>query len=100
LTATWHATCQVWRSATLSLWRAPCVAAVAMAPLALILVVRLPSAAMSSISLLRRYYGEREGPFGLRRLPCFGREERAAVTRICVEPGVLRCRVRSWAPST
>ena len=38
LTATWHATCQVWRSATHSLWRAPCVAAVAMAPLALILV--------------------------------------------------------------
>ena len=30
LTATWHATCQVWRSATHSLWRAPCVAAVAL----------------------------------------------------------------------
>jgi hypothetical protein len=44
------------------------------------------------------FYGE--GPFGLRRLPCFGREEGCAVTRICVEPGVLRCRVRSWAPST
>ena len=28
LTATWHATCQVWRAATHSLWRAPCVAAV------------------------------------------------------------------------
>jgi hypothetical protein len=43
LTATWHATCQVWRVATHSLWAGPCVAAVwaavAMAPLAFILAV-------------------------------------------------------------
>jgi hypothetical protein len=49
-----HLACQVWRAATHSLWRAPCVAAVAMAPLALILVVRLPSAVMSSTARAHR----------------------------------------------
>jgi hypothetical protein len=79
----------------LAVARAPCVAALAMAPLALILVVRLPSAATSSTARAHPAFG---GP------PALGGRSRAAVTRMCVEPGAtgslgVRCgaeQVEAW----